>query len=119
MAYALGVSEPVSLTVNTFGTSKIHLSDAEIAQKVMHIFDMRPKYIIERLGLTNPIFFDTAAYGHMGRAPFTKTVPIQYLEVRDIDSGEQIVRKTESKEVECFTWEKLDFVEQVKQEFEL
>ena len=119
VAYAIGVSEPVSLTVNTFGTSKLNLSDAEIAQKVMHIFDMRPKYIIERLGLTNPIFFDTAAYGHMGRAPFTKTVPIQYLEIRNIDSGEQLVRKTANKEVECFTWEKLDFVEQVKQEFAL
>ena len=119
VAYAIGVSEPVSLTVNTFGTSKIDLSDSEIAQKVMQIFDMRPKHIIERLGLTNPIFFDTAAYGHMGRAPFTKTVPIQYLEIRGVESGEEVVRTTTSKEIECFTWEKLDFVEQVKTEFQL
>ena len=119
VAYAIGVSEPVSLTVNTFDTSKINLTDSEIAQKVNQIFDMRPKHIINRLGLTNPIFFDTAAYGHMGRAPFTKNVPIQYLEIRNIESGEEVVRKITNKEVECFTWEKLDFVEQVKKEFEL
>ncbi len=119
VAYAIGVPDPVSLTVNTFNTAKVNLTDAAIGEKVSGIFDMKPKKIIERLGLTNPIFFETAAYGHMGRSPFTKTVPVQQLVIRNVDSGEELVRKNASKEVECFTWEKLDFVDQVRQEFGL
>jgi len=119
VAYAIGVAEPVSLTINTFGTSKLDISDSEIAGKTMKIFDMKPKNIIERLGLTNPIFFETAAYGHMGRSPFLKPVTLQYLEVRNLESGEEVVRKTTNKDVECFTWEKLDYVEQVKTVFGL
>jgi S-adenosylmethionine synthetase len=119
VAYAIGVAEPVSLTVNTFGTSHVDISDSKIAEKTMKIFDMRPKNIIERLGLNNPIFFETAAYGHMGRSPFLKPVSLQYFEVRKVESGEEFVRKTTNKEVECFTWEKLDYVEQIKDEFGL
>jgi len=119
VAYAIGVAEPVSLTINTFGTSQLDISDSEIAGKTMKIFDMKPKNIIERLGLTNPIFFETAAYGHMGRSPFLKPVTLQYLEVRNLESGEEVVRKTTHKDVECFTWEKLDYVEQVKTVFGL
>jgi S-adenosylmethionine synthetase len=119
VAYAIGVAEPVSLTINTFGTSQLDISDSEIAGKTMKIFDMKPKNIIERLGLTNPIFFETAAYGHMGRSPFLKPVTLQYLEVRNLESGEEVVRKTTNKDVECFTWEKLDYVEQVKTVFGL
>ncbi|TDI65012.1 MAG: methionine adenosyltransferase [Bacteroidetes bacterium] len=119
VAYAIGVAEPVSLTINTFGTSQLDISDSEIAEKTMKIFDMKPKNIIERLGLNNPIFFETAAYGHMGRRPFLKPVTLQYLEVRNLESGEEVVRKTTNKDVECFTWEKLDYVEQVKTVFGL
>jgi S-adenosylmethionine synthetase len=119
VAYAIGVAEPVSLTVNTFQTSQLDISDSEIGEKILKIFDMRPKNIIERFGLNNPIFFETAAYGHMGRKPFFKSVSLQYLEVRNVESGEEIVRRTTHKEVECFTWEKLDHIEQVKTAFSL
>jgi S-adenosylmethionine synthetase len=80
---------------------------------------MRPKKIVERLGLNNPIFFETAAYGHMGRTPFNKKVTLQNLEIRDLESGEEIVRKTTQTDVECFTWEKLDYVDLVKKEFNI
>ena len=119
VAYAIGVSDPVSLTVNTYGTSKVALSDAEIAQKVLQIFDMRPKKIIERLGLTNPIFLETAAYGHMGRKPFLKSVSLQNIEVKNSDSGEELLKRTNHTQVECFTWEKLDHVDKVKEVFGL
>src|SRR3954464_10445311 len=76
VAYAIGVAKPVSLTVNTYGTSKVKYSDGQIADKVLKIFDMRPKAIVERFGLKNPIFSETAAYGHMGRAPFTRVVEL-------------------------------------------
>jgi S-adenosylmethionine synthetase len=119
VAYAIGVSDPVSLTVNTYGTSKVALSDAEIAQKVLQIFDMRPKKIIERLGLTNPIFLETAAYGHMGRKPFLKSVSLQNIEVKNSDSGEELLKRTNHTQVECFTWEKLDHVDKIKEVFGL
>ena len=117
VAYAIGVAKPVSMTVNTYGTSQVNLTDAEIAEKALDIFDMRPKNIIERLGLTNPIFFETAAYGHMGREPFLKQVSLQKVETKEVESGEEYFRKTINKEVECFTWEKLDYVEKVKNAF--
>ena len=91
VAYAIGVSEPVSLTVDTYGTSNVNLSNGEIADKILEIFDMRPKGLIDRLKLKNPIYSPTAAYGHMGREPYTK-------------NG-----------VEFFTWEKLDYVDKVKE----
>jgi len=119
VAYAIGVAEPVSLTINTFGTSKVDFTDAEISQKVSQLFDMRPKSIIDRLGLKNPIFFETAAYGHMGRKPFSKQVSLQNLEVRTSESGEEYLKRILDKEVECFTWEKLDYVEPIKQAFSL
>jgi len=103
VAYAIGVAEPVGLFVNTYGTSKVNLTDGEIAEKVKTIFDMKPMAIIERFGLRNPIFSETAAYGHMGRTPGTKTVNI---------NGEE-------KTFETFTWEKLDFVDKVKVAFDL
>lgn len=119
VAYAIGIANPVSLTVNTFGTSRVNLSDTEIAEKVNQIFDMRPKKIIERLGLCNPIFLETAAYGHMGRRPFLKPVSLQQIEIRHLETGEEMIRKTVHKEVECFTWEKLDYVDQIKADFGL
>jgi len=103
VAYAIGVAQPVGLYVNTYGTANVDLTDGEISKKVGEIFDMRPNAIINRLGLTNPIFEDTAAYGHMGREPYMKKV--------DFDG--------QTKEVEAFTWEKLDYVDKVKQSFNL
>lgn len=107
VSYAIGVAEPVSIFVNTFGTSKVNVSDAEIAEKVSQLFDLRPGAIEKRLGLRNPIYSETAAYGHMGRKPEwkTKVFTSKY-------DGKEIV-----KEVELFTWEKLDRVDDIRQAF--
>lgn len=106
VAYAIGVAQPMNLYVNTYGTAKVALSDAEIAAKVSALFDMRPKAIEERLKLRNPIYSETAAYGHMGRIPVTTTKTFR-------DSS----RKEISFEVELFTWEKLDYVDALKKSF--
>lgn len=110
VAYAIGVAEPVSLFVNTFGTAKVPLSDAEIAEKIGKYFDMRPQAIETRLKLRNPIYRETASYGHMGRTP--RTVVKEFVDL--VNPG----RKKEM-EVELFTWEKLDKVEDLKKEFGL
>ena len=108
LSYAIGVAEPVSVFVNTYGTAKVKMSDGEIAEKVKTLFDLRPKAIEERLKLRNPIYSETASYGHMGREPqtVTKTFESRYLETKTIT-------------VELFTWEKLDYVEKVKEAFAL
>lgn len=108
VAYAIGVAEPVSLYVNTNGTAKIDMTDAEISDKVKNIFDMRPNSIERRLKLRTPIYQETASYGHMGRTPqiITKEFKSKY-------EGTKIM------EVELFTWEKLDYVERIKTEFGL
>lgn len=108
VAYAIGVAEPVSLCVNTNGTAKVSLTDAEISERVSKIFDMRPAAIERRLKLRQPIYQETAAYGHMGRKPevVKKTFYSKY-------NGD----KTMS--VELFTWEKLDYVDKVKEAFGL
>jgi S-adenosylmethionine synthetase len=108
VSYAIGVAEPCGLYVNTYGTSKVGLTDGEIAVKVGQIFDMRPYFIEQRLKLRNPIYQETAAYGHMGRKNevVTKTFTAP--------DGKQVTR-----EVELFTWEKLDYVDQVKTAFGL
>lgn len=106
ISYAIGIARPVGVYVNTYGTAKVGLSDIEIAGKVSEIFDLRPKAIEERLKLRNPIYRETAAYGHMGRTP-------------------QVVKKVFTsnywpaleKEVELFTWEKLDYVDEIKKAF--
>ena len=105
VAYAIGVAEPVGIYVNSYGTAKVNLEDGEIAQRISKIFDMRPFSIIKRLGLKNPIYEPTAAYGHMGRKPYTKKVKL-------LDNGNEI-----EKEVEFFTWEKLNYVDILKKEF--
>lgn len=107
LAYAIGVAEPVGVYVNTYGTSKVQLSDGEIAAQIAGIFDLRPGMIVKRLGLKNPIYEPTAAYGHMGRKPYTAKV--------EFVSGGQ---KSE-REVEFFTWEKLDYVDRLKKAFGL
>ena len=108
LSYAIGVAEPVSVFVNTYGTAKVSLTDGQIADKVKSLFDLRPKAIEERLKLRNPIYSETASYGHMGRKPqvVTKRFESRYLDTKEI-------------EVELFTWEKLDYVEKVKEAFAL
>ena len=108
VSYAIGVARPVSLFVNTYGTSHVALSDAEIACEIGKIFDLRPKAIEERLKLRNPIYEETAAYGHMGRQPRTvhKTFTSRY-------------EKPVETDVELFTWEKLDYVDTLKKAFSL
>ena len=108
LSYAIGVAEPVSVFVNTYGTANVALTDGEIAEKVKTLFDLRPKAIEERLKLRNPIYSETASYGHMGRKPQTVT---KRFESRYLD--------TKVVEVELFTWEKLDYVEKVKEAFSL
>lgn len=108
VSYAIGVVEPTSISVETNGTSHVKLKDGEIAKKVAEIFDMRPAAIEERLKLRNPIYRETAAYGHMGKDPRTVTKIF-----KSPYSGEV------KKEVELFTWEKLDYVDKVKEAFEL
>ena len=117
VSYAIGVAEPVSLTVNTYGTAKVKLSDGDIAKRVMSIFDMRPKAIVERFGLKLPIFSETAAYGHVGRESFTKEVKLEYVEVKENGQGREEIRRVQTKPVEFFTWEKLDYVDKVKSAF--
>ena len=108
ISYAIGLAEPTSINIDTFGTSKVDISDQQIGLKVASIFDMRPYSIEQRLKLRNPIYFETAAYGHMGRKPqiINKTFDSKYL-------GKIV------KEVELFTWEKLDFISKIKKTFKL
>ncbi|MEC4004674.1 methionine adenosyltransferase [Flavobacterium sp. SUN052] len=108
VSYAIGVAKPTSINVVTYGTSKVNLTDGEISKKVEAIFDMRPYFIEQRLKLRNPIYSETAAYGHMGRTPETVTKTFS------APGGNE---KTVT--VELFTWEKLDFVDQVKSAFGL
>jgi len=119
VAYAIGVSHPVSLNINTYGTAKVDLDDVEIANRVSEIFDMRPKSIVERLGLKNPIFSPTAAYGHMGREAYEEEVDLFYVEIQEDDSQRVETRKKVRQKVEFFTWEKLDYVDKVKGVFGL
>jgi len=106
LAYAIGVAQPVNIYVNTYGSAKVKLNDVEISDKIASLFDLRPYAIEERLKLRNPIYEDTAAYGHMGRTPVTVTKKYSspYF-------GELV------KEVELFTWEKLDYIDKIKAAF--
>ena len=106
VAYAIGVAEPMNLYVNTYGTAKVNMTDGEIAQQISKLFDLRPKAIEDNLKLRNPMYEETASYGHLGRTPevVTKTFTTS--------DGAVI-----SKEVELFTWEKLDYVEKIKEAF--
>ncbi len=108
VSYAIGVAAPVSLLVNTFGTSKVNMTEGELSKKVSELFDMRPFAIEKRLKLRNPIYKETASYGHMGRIPQTvnKTFVTANNEIKNF-------------EVELFTWEKLDFVDEIKSKFGL
>lgn len=103
VSYAIGIAKPINIFVNTFGTSKVSMSDSEIAKKIGEIFDMRPRAIIERLKLLSPIYYETASYGHFGRDP--RIVTKQF--------GDNKIK------VELFTWEKLDYVDKIKKAFNL
>ena len=105
VSYAIGVAEPVSIYVNTYGRSHVNMSDGEIAQRISNMFDLRPKAIERRLKLRQPIYLETAAYGHMGRKNevVKKVFASRYHETKEMD-------------VELFTWEKLDMVEEIKKE---
>ncbi len=109
VSYAIGVAQPMSIYVNTFGKSKVNASDAEIAEKISKLFDMRPKAIEERLKLRNPIYAETASYGHMGREPRV----IQKVFTSRYKSRPVVC------DVELFTWEKLDFVDTLREAFAL
>ena len=104
IAYAIGVAEPISIYVNTYGTSNVNLSDSEISDKINKLFNLKPSAIIERLNLKDPIYTPTASYGHMGR--------------KSEKSIYQLDGNTE-KEIELFPWEKLDYIEKIKSEFNL
>lgn len=109
VSYAIGVAEPMNIFVDTYGKSNIALSDAEIAEKIRLLFDLRPKAIEQRLKLRNPIYFETASYGHMGREPqWVKKV-----------FNSRYMPQPVSVEVELFTWEKLDYVDKIRKEFGL
>jgi S-adenosylmethionine synthetase len=108
VSYAIGVAKPTSIHVNTFGTAKVNLNDGEISKKIESIFDMRPYFIEQRLKLRNPIYSETAAYGHMGRKNETVEKTFRSPEGKEI-----------KKSVELFTWEKLDYVDKIKSAFNL
>ncbi|MBQ4500027.1 MAG: methionine adenosyltransferase [Alistipes sp.] len=108
VSYAIGIAQPLSVYVETYGTANVSLSDGEIANKIASMFDLRPRAIVERFGLNYPIFEATAAYGHFGRRPYTELVRFVG------DRGKEF-----AKEVEFFGWERLDEVERIKAEFGL
>ena len=105
ISYAIGVAKPVSVFVNTYGTARHGIADAEIADKINMLFDLRPAKIIEKFGLKNPIYEPTAAYGHMGRTPYRKKISVR-------ENGQEI-----EKEVQFFGWELLDAVDRIKEAF--
>ncbi|MBQ1177699.1 MAG: methionine adenosyltransferase domain-containing protein, partial [Bacteroidaceae bacterium] len=108
VSYAIGVARPINIYVDTYGRSRVNMTDGEIAKKIDELFDLRPKAIEERLKLRNPIYAETAAYGHMGRKPevVTKSFRSRYEGDKDVT-------------VELFTWEKLDYVDKVREAFGL
>ena len=107
LSYAIGIAEPLSVYVDTYGTNKLSISEGEIAERIAKLFDLRPHAIVKRYGLKNPIFEATASYGHFGNRPYTQTVKF-------VENGVEVER-----EVEFFGWEKLDAVEAIKAEFGL
>lgn len=107
LSYAIGIAQPLSVYVNTYGTNHLTISEGEIAERIAKLFDLRPASIVRRYGLKNPIFEATASYGHFGNRPYTKDVTF-------IENGKEVTRP-----VEFFAWEKLDAVDTIKSEFGL
>ena len=108
VSYAIGVAKPCGVYVNTYGTSKVNMSDGQIARMIEEVFDLRPYAIEKRLKLRNPIYSETASYGHMGRTPKTVT--------KTFNKGKS---NEKTVEVELFTWEKLDHIDKIKTAFSL
>ena len=108
ISYAIGVARPMALFINTNGTSKTNFSDSEISNIVLELFDLRPYYIEQRLKLRNPIYFETASYGHMGKTP--KLIKKSFVSSSGLNK---------EIEVELFTWEKLDYVNVIKERFKI
>ena len=126
VAYAIGVAQPVGLYVNTYGTAKVKdssgklLSDGQISASINNIFDMRPYAIVERFGLKNPVFICTASYGHFGQKSYSGEVEVYY----EVPGSKQVSvngngKKVYLKKVEFFAWEKLDYVEKIKEAFKI
>ena len=109
VSYAIGVAKPMNIFVNTYGRSNVDMTDGEIAEKIWTLFDMRPKAIEERLKLRNPIYFETASYGHLGRKP----------EIKEKVFASRYTTEPVVCKVELFTWEKLDYVDKIKEVFGL
>ena len=107
LSYAIGIAQPLSVYVDTYGTNKLSISEGEIAERIARLFDLRPHAIVKRFGLKNPIFEATASYGHFGNRPYTKAVKF-------VENGVEVER-----EVEFFGWERLDAVDAIKAEFGL
>ena len=107
LSYAIGIAQPLSIYVDTYGTNKLSISEGEIAERIGKLFDLRPASIVKRYGLKNPIFEPTASYGHFGNRPYTKAVKF-------VENGVEVER-----EVEFFGWEKLDAVDSIRKEFGL
>ena len=105
LSYAIGIAQPLSIYVDTYGTNKLSISEGEIAERIGKLFDLRPASIVKRYGLKNPIFEPTASYGHFGNRPYTQAVKF-------VENGVEVER-----EVEFFGWEKLDAVDAIKAEF--
>ena len=118
VSYAIGVARPINIYVDTYGRSHVKMSDGEIAKKIDELFDLRPKAIEERLKLRNPIYSETAAYGHMGREPrvVTKTFTSRYQPSKTVEVE---LFTWENAWEDNITWEKLDYVDKVKTAFGL
>lgn len=118
LAYAIGVAQPVSIFVNTYGTSKVKITDGQIAEKISKIFDNRPYAIVKRYGLKNPVFLETAAFGHFGRECFEEEIEVYYKDkdtyTKQTNGHEKIFKK-----VKFFGWEELNYVDAIKKEFGL
>ena len=119
VAYAIGVAQPVSVLVNTYGTARVQKSDGEISEIIKGIFDLRPKAISDRFGLKNPIYSDTASYGHFGKPFEERDVEVNYVKVTDNGSAKTEVRTRDTKKVKFYGWEALDHVDKVKAAFGL
>jgi S-adenosylmethionine synthetase len=119
VAYAIGVAQPVSLVVNTYGTAKVNMTDEQISDKISEIFDMRPAAIVDRFDLKKPIFTPTAAYGHLGREYEEKDIDLYPVEI-DESGGTKTTKMGHKKErAKFFAWENLDYVQKIKQSFGL
>ena len=125
LAYAIGIAEPVGVFINTYGTAKVKdtdgkiMTDGSIAEKIKEIFDLRPYAIVKRFGLKNPVFRVTSSYGHFGREPYTEEVEVDHNTHQDIITRVVDGKEKHFKKVEFFAWEKLDYVDRLKETFGL